>query len=63
MCIIVADLTALLHPSDPPDLRLHRLIRELATARVRGHEVGIRPVLLPFTMHQGLSAFQWGGEL
>ncbi len=31
-CIIIADLTALLHPSDPPDLRLHRLIRELATA-------------------------------
>lgn len=30
-CIISEDLTALLKPNDPPDLRLHRLIRELAT--------------------------------
>lgn len=30
-CIITADLTAILKPNDPPDLRLHRLIRELAT--------------------------------
>jgi len=30
-CIVVEDLTAILKPNDPPDLRLHRLIRELAT--------------------------------
>ncbi len=30
-CIVSDDLTAILKPNDPPDLRLHRLIRELAT--------------------------------
>lgn len=30
-CIVTADLTKLLKPNDPPDIRLHRLIRELAT--------------------------------
>lgn len=30
-CIITADLTAILKPNDPSDLRLHRLIRELAS--------------------------------
>lgn len=30
-CIIVEDLTTVLRPNDPPDLRLHRLIRELAS--------------------------------
>lgn len=31
VCVVTSELTEILRPSDPPDLRLHRLIRELAT--------------------------------
>jgi len=30
-CVLTDDLTAILNPNNPPDLRLHRLIRELAS--------------------------------
>ena len=30
-CIVTEDLTGILKPNEPPDLRLHRLIRELAS--------------------------------
>ncbi|MFE4948785.1 hypothetical protein ACFQ9V_01630 [Leifsonia sp. NPDC056665] len=30
-CVVTEDLAAILHPNNPPDLRLHRLIREMAS--------------------------------
>lgn len=30
-CIVIEDLTRILKPNEPPDIRLHRLIRELAS--------------------------------
>jgi hypothetical protein len=60
-CVLTDDLTPILHPNDPPDLRLHRLIRELASTNrpqsirtwMRGHaasellhRVGARELVL-----------------